>query len=228
MICRCLRRTNRDQETLEIVRQLIETSGFYMLDKTQRGNLKIIRKLQYIGAMNHPGGGRNDVPNRLKRQFFIFNMVLPLSVEAIYGPIIEHTFKPKYFTAEFNRVVKGLSQATVKLWNKVKNTMLPTPSKFHYIFNMRELSRIFKGVLQTRKEVILSASSVGNMKPEVFLIGLWRHECERVFVDKLTNSKDKEQVLGYIQEISLENFSQLESEILDRFNKEKLFLFCDF
>ena len=217
-----------DQETLEIVRQLIETSGFYMLDKTQRGNFKTIRKLQYIGAMNHPGGGRNDVPNRLKRLFFIFNMVLPLSVEAIYGPIIEHTFKPKYFTPDFNRVVKGLSQATVKLWNKVKNTMLPTPSKFHYIFNMRELSRIFKGVLQTKKEVILSASSVGNMKPEVFLIGLWRHECERVFVDKLTNSKDKEQVLSYIQEISLENFSQLESEILERFTKEKVFLFCDF
>jgi dynein heavy chain len=58
------------------------------------------------------------------------------------------------------------------------------------------------------------------MKPEVFLIRLWRHECERVFVDKLTNSKDKEEVL--------ENFPQLESDILDRFNKEKFFLFCDF
>ena len=70
---------------------------------------------------------------------------------------------------------------------------------------MRELSRVFKGVLQTRKDVINSASTVGNMKPEVFLIGLWRHECERVFADKLTNTKDKDQILNYIQEISLEN-----------------------
>jgi dynein heavy chain len=53
-----------DQETLEIVRQLIETSGFYMLDKTQRGNLKIIRKLQYIGAMHLPGSSR-DFPKLL-------------------------------------------------------------------------------------------------------------------------------------------------------------------
>jgi len=76
--------------------------------------------------------------------------------------------------------------------------MLPTPSKFHYVFNMRELSRIFKGVLGVRKEVINSASAVGGMKPDVFLVGLWRHECERVFVDKLVNNKDKETVIGYI------------------------------
>lgn len=56
-----------DQITLELVRQLIEQGGFYMLDKTQRGSFKNIVNLLYIGAMNHPGGGRNDIPNRLKR-----------------------------------------------------------------------------------------------------------------------------------------------------------------
>jgi len=44
------------------------------------------------------------------------------------------------------------------------------------------------------------------MKPELFLVGLWRHECERVFVDKLVNTKDKDSVLNYIREISLESF----------------------
>lgn len=34
-----------DQPTLEIVRQLIETSGFYMLDRGSRGNLKNIKNL---------------------------------------------------------------------------------------------------------------------------------------------------------------------------------------
>jgi dynein heavy chain, axonemal len=70
--------------------------------------------------------------------------------------------------------------------------MLPTPSKFHYVFNMREISRIFKGVLNVRKEVINSSSTVGSsMKPEVFMVGLWRHECERVFADKMVNNTDK-------------------------------------
>lgn len=106
--------------------------------------------------------------------------------------------------------------------------MLPTPSKFHYVFNMRELSRIFKGMLGVRKDTITACDDVKPMKPEVFMVGLWRHECERTFVDKLVNQKDKETVLGYIQEISLEAFSSLENEIQDKFAPEKTFLYCDF
>lgn len=35
-------------------------------------------------------------------------------------------------------------------------------------------------------------------------------------------------MFGYIKDISLEMFSFLESEILDKFAKDKMFLFCDF
>jgi len=70
-------------------------------------------------------------------------------------------------------------------------TLLPTPAKFHYVFNMRELSRIFKGITGIKRDIILSGSTLG-FKPEIFMISLWRHECERVFVDKLTNNKEKE------------------------------------
>lgn len=50
--------------------------------------------------MNHPGGGRNDIPNRMKRQCFIFNMILPLDITPIYAPIIAHTFQAKHFSEE--------------------------------------------------------------------------------------------------------------------------------
>lgn len=120
-----------------------------MLEKTAIGQFKNIKNLQYIGAMNHPGGGRNDIPNRMKRQAFIFNMILPLDITPIYAPIIAHTFKASHFNEETQKVINNLTKATIELWNKVKNTMLPTPTKFHYVFNMRELSRIFKGVLGT-------------------------------------------------------------------------------
>jgi dynein heavy chain len=132
-----------------------------MLDKTMRGSFKNIKNLVYIGAMNHPGPGRNDIPNRLKRQFMIFNMILPQSIDQIYKPMIKHIFKEKYFNSEVNKVIDTLTSATIGLWNKVKSTMLPTPTKFHYIFNMRELSRVFKGILGVKKDVINQSSAVG-------------------------------------------------------------------
>ena len=75
--------------------------------------------------------------------------------------------------------------------------MLRTPEKFHYVFNMRELSRVFKGILNVKKEVAKGAMQLEGMKSHIFLIALWKHECERVFADKLINNK----------EISLEAFS---------------------
>ena len=35
-----------------------------------------------------------------------------------------------------------LVPATITLWSKVAARMLPTPAKFHYLFNMRELSKV--------------------------------------------------------------------------------------
>ena len=79
-------------------------------------------------------------------------------------------------------LVPLLTAATIELWQAVKSRMLPTPSKFHYIFNMRELARVFQGVLFSPLEVVAKGNT---------LLQLWKHECQRVFSDKLTNHKDK-------------------------------------
>ena len=47
---------------------------------------------------------------------------------------------------------------------------------------MRELSRVFQGVLFSPLDVVSKGQT---------LIALWKHECDRVFSDKLTNAKDK-------------------------------------
>lgn len=69
-------------------------------------NSKVCEDLQYIGAMGHPGGGKNDIPNRLKRNFFMFNLVLPsiTSINDIYGQMLRGRFKDGGFDADVMKV----------------------------------------------------------------------------------------------------------------------------
>ena len=155
-----------DQITLEIMRQLIELEGYYFLNKENRGDFKTVNSLQYLGAMNHPGGGRNDIPNRIKRHFFIFNMTSPSvkSIENIYGRILTLLFNPRKFKEDVLSAKDILTDATITLWDLVRKKLLPTPTKFHYVFNIRELSRVFQGIAGVAKRVWSSKTIQNSAK----------------------------------------------------------------
>ena len=205
-----------DQPTLEMVRLIVEYGGFCFLDKDKRGDFKVCEDLQYFAAMQHPGGGKNDIPNRLKRNFFIFNLVLPsiTSINDIYGQMLAGRFPRGEFPEDTLNVVNSLTDATIELWRTMKDRMLPTPAKFHYIFNLRELSRVFQGILLTPTETI----KTGGFRCEtnktsftgggVTLLNIWKHECSRVFSDKLTNLRDKATYSKYMDNQMLKTFGE--------------------
>lgn len=55
---------------------------------------------------------------------------------------VQGRFDPAVFGQEVADVALKLVPLTVALWEKVQAKMLPTPAKFHYLFNMRDLSKV--------------------------------------------------------------------------------------
>merc|ERR1711976_508421 len=142
-------------------------------------------------------------------------MTLSKKIGDIFDPILQCIFKSSYFSEECNKVINNLSKATIELWNKIKSTLLPTPAKFHYLFNLRDVSRVFKGMCQVIPDTINNSASIGTdvMKPEILLISLWKHECERVFMDKLVNKKDKKVASDLIEKTCLDVFEEWKEKV---------------
>ncbi len=211
----------RAQVTNEIVRQLLEQGGMYSLEKPI-GDMKFVVDVHYVAAMNTPGGGKNDIPNRLKRQFALFNVPLPsvAAINGIFGKLLEGRFTADVFAEEVVFVASKLVPLTITLWNKTQVKMLPTPAKFHYLFNMRELSKVFQGVILAVRDRFRRGADQpygGNVTtPEGYLLALWLHECRRVFSDKLVSYEDKNWVDKQLFDLMKENFQVSAGSVQDR------------
>ncbi|XP_031759446.1 dynein heavy chain 11, axonemal [Xenopus tropicalis] len=196
-----------------LIRQHIDYGHWY---ERQKMSLKEIHNCQYVACMN-PTAGSFTINQRLQRHFTVFAVNFPSNdaVEAIFSKILSFHFKQHAFSPSVLKAGTSIIQATIWLSHKMVQNFLPTAIKFHYIFNIREITNIFQGILFATSECLKQPSD---------LIRLWFHESSRVYGDKMVESKDSNLFKRILQDTVQRYFEGVEHQV---FSQQPL-IFCHF
>ena len=101
-----------------------------------------IQGMFLLAAMGPPGGGRMVISRRLQSRFNLINMTFPQEsqIKRIFGTMINQKLQ------DFDEDVKPLgdimTDATIEIYNYISTRMLPTPTKIHNLFNLRDISKV--------------------------------------------------------------------------------------
>jgi dynein heavy chain len=190
------------QQPIALLKLLIERGGVY--DRGKELNWKFLKDCQFMASMGTPGGGRSEIDPRFAALFAVFNITFPKesSLLRIYSSILQgHT---QIFPDAIKGASSKLTPLTLKLFGEISKNLMPTPSKFHYIFNLRDISRIYEGLLLATPDHFERSNQ---------FVRLWRNEALRVFHDRLVTEQDKEFVCKLINRLVLDNFEADEEYI---------------
>ncbi|KAM9335593.1 LOW QUALITY PROTEIN: dynein axonemal heavy chain 2 [Symphorus nematophorus] len=188
------------QPPLELLRLWIDYGFWY---DRQKQTLKFVKGMFLLASMGPPGGGRTHISGRLQSRFNLINMTFPheSQIRRIYSTMINQ--KLQGFKEEVKPIGEVLTQATLELYGAVSARFLPTPAKIHYLFNLRDISKVFQGLLRAHPDFHDTKNSITR---------LWIHECFRVFSDRLVDHTDMEafvallgQELGSLFDLTFHN-----------------------
>ncbi|KAH8251731.1 hypothetical protein KR038_005556 [Drosophila bunnanda] len=200
--------------------------GSYMFSRLrydrQRLQLKDIRHCQFAACMN-PTAGSFTVDPRLQRHFCVFSVAPPSedTLHHIYGSILDsHLESPAQgFSKEIRSIGSLLVRVGIALHRRVEYAFLPTALKFHYLFNLRDLTGIYQGLMNSIGAPAAmggGASGYGGTicsRPSE-LIRLYVHEAFRVYHDRLVDPYDIKSFKSSIRDIFKKDFEDFDEDFV--------------
>ncbi|XP_039715553.1 dynein axonemal heavy chain 17 isoform X4 [Pteropus medius] len=186
-----------------LIRQHMDHKHWY---DRQKLTLKEVHNCQYVACMN-PTSGSFTIDPRLQRHFCVFAVSFPgqEALTTIYSTILSQHLAYRSAPMVVQKMSNQLVASALALHQKVTATFLPTAIKFHYIFNLRDLSNIFQGLLFSTAEIL---------RTPLDLVRLWLHEAERVYGDKMVDEKDQETLRRVTMASTKKFFDDLGDELL--------------
>eukprot|EP00898_Chlorokybus_atmophyticus_P003847 jgi/Chlat1/4463/Chrsp29S04567 len=196
------------QPPIELLRQFMDYGGWYARDNSFREMVDV----NFVAAMGPPGGGRNNVTSRYLRHFntVAVSQVADTSLLTIFTSILNWHLNANPFPTEVRALTSAVTAATLEVYSTSVATLLPTPTKSHYIFNLRDFARVVQGVMLHHHALLPAESGVQAAKQ---FARLWTHEVLRVFYDRLTDDKDRKWLLDTVKTLTKKHFFYLFDEL---------------
>jgi len=186
------------QPPIELIRQYLDHGNWYDLNDTT--TVKLL-DLTFLGAMGPPGGARNPVTMRYLRHFNIM-ATLDFSEDTmskIFTTLMKLSLSYKQFASDIMSLIPQVVQSTLYVYKEAMTNLLPTPSKSHYTFNLRDFSRVILGTLVINKQKVETKQAY---------IRLFVHEVYRVFYDRLVDDEDRKWLFVLSKTIVKEQFRE--------------------
>jgi dynein heavy chain len=203
------------QPPIELLRQWMDYGGWY---DRKLNSFRQVVDMQFVAAMGPPGGGRNAISNRYLRHYSTLCLV-PYddgSLRHIFSTILGHWLEA--LPPKLRGLQSTLCNATVELYSTIRTELLPTPAKSHYTYNLRDVSKVFQGIMMTE---------IKGLKEVNDLIRLWSHETTRVFCDRLVSTEDIKWFEDLTAKQTQKHFEVDMESVLDGKVSSEV-LYCDF
>ena len=128
---------------LETLRHLLHHKLVY--DKSKNSQAKIEDTL-LIGTIGTSDSDRVAACPRLIHNFSVIaiNSFKTEIMKSIYQPIVNFHFSQQGLADQYDPCANMIVDASIKIHKKVLQNFFPTPSKFHYLFDFRDLFRLIQ------------------------------------------------------------------------------------
>jgi dynein heavy chain, axonemal len=183
------------QPPIELLRLFVDKGGMY---ERNEWSWRDVVDSTVIACAAPPSGGRAVLTLRFTRRFNMFCLpeASPGTLTTIFASILKG-FLSTGFSDNVKNKQEAAIKSTIEIYTRIQNELRATPAKFHYSFNLRDVSKVVQGICMVKPQ------SVPN--DEIFY-KLWVNESMRVFYDRLINDDDRAWFINLTMELLTSNF----------------------